>query len=179
VADTQTTRALGANPMTTPKLDKVVVHVSVGEGGQKLINAENIVRTLAGQATVRTSAKKTQPIFGIRKGQDIGCKTTLRRKRASIFLDRALETRQKLLHDFQFDENGNVSFGIVDHTDFSGMTYDPQIGIFGMDVIVSLKKPGYRVVRRHAMQHRIPIRHRVTRDEAIAFLQENYNVVLG
>ena len=47
------------NPMTKPTLDKVTVHISVGEGGQKLINAENIVKTLTGQATVRTSAKRT------------------------------------------------------------------------------------------------------------------------
>jgi large subunit ribosomal protein L5 len=165
--------------MTKPTLDKVTVHISVGEGGQKLINAENIVKTLTGQATVRTSAKKTQPVFGIRKGQAIGCKTTLRRERASTFLHRALETRQNFVHEYQFDENGNVSFGIVDHTDFPGMTYDPQIGIFGMDVIISLKKPGYRVARRHPAQRRVPIRHRVTREDAIAFLQSNYSVVLG
>jgi large subunit ribosomal protein L5 len=167
------------NPMTKPTLDKVTVHISVGEGGQKLINAENIVKTLTGQATVRTSAKKTQPIFGIRKGQAIGCKTTLRRERASAFLRSSLETRQNFVHEFQFDETGNVSFGIVDHTDFPGMTYDPQIGIFGMDVIVSLKKPGYRVARRRAAQRRVPIGHRVTREQAISFLQNNYNVVLG
>ena len=167
------------NPMTKPTLDKVTVHISVGEGGQKLINAENIVKTLTGQATVRTSAKKTQPIFGIRKGQAIGCKTTLRRERASAFLRSSLETRQNFVHEFQFDDTGNVSFGIVDHTDFPGMTYDPQIGIFGMDVIVSLKKPGYRVARRRAAQRRVPIRHRVTREQAISFLQNNYNVVLG
>ena len=167
------------NPMTKPTLDKVTVHISVGEGGQKLINAENIVKTLTGQATVRTSAKKTQPIFGIRKGQAIGCKTTLRRERASAFLRSSLETRQNFVHEFQFDDTGNVSFGIVDHTDFPGMTYDTQIGIFGMDVIVSLKKPGYRVARRRAAQRRVPIGHRVTREQAISFLHNNYNVVLG
>jgi large subunit ribosomal protein L5 len=179
MANTQAARSYGDNPMTKPTLDKVTVHISVGEGGQKLINAEHIVKTLTGQATIRTSAKKTQPVFGIRKGQDIGCKTTLRSERASTFLRRALETRQNLVHEFQFDESGNVSFGVVDHTDFPGMSYDPQIGIFGMDVIVSLKKPGYRVAQRHAAQRRVPIRHRVTREEAIAFLQSNYNVVLG
>ena len=167
------------NPLTAPLLDKVTVHISVGEGGQKLINAEAIIKTLTGQSTVRTAAKKTQPSFGIRKGQAIGCKTTLRGERAADFLRRALEIRGNLLHDFQFDESGNVSFGIVDHTDFSGMTYDPQVGIFGMDVIVALKKPGYRVMRRHALQGRIPVRHRVTREEAIAYLKKNYSMVLG
>jgi large subunit ribosomal protein L5 len=177
-AEVEPTQKYGQNRMTQPKLDKVTVHISVGEGGQKLINAENLVRTLTGQSTVRTSAKKTQPAFGIRKGQAIGCKTTLRSERAESFLKRALETRQNLVHEFQFDENGNVSFGIVDHTDFPGMTYDPQIGIFGMDVIVSLKKPGYRVARRRIAQGHIPLRHRVTHKEAIAFMQDNYNVVL-
>ncbi len=167
------------NPMTTPLLDKVTVHISVGEGGQKLINAETIVKTLTGQATVRTAAKKTQPVFGIRKGQAIGCKTTLRRDKAADFLRRALEFRGNLLHDFQFDENGNVSFGIVDHTDFPGMAYDPQIGIFGMDVIVALKRPGYRVMRRHAQKSHVPIRHRVTREQAMAYLEKNYSMVLG
>jgi len=179
VAEARAEQKQTDNPMTKPTLDKVTVHISVGEGGQKLINAENIVKTLTGQATVRTSAKKTQPIFGIRKGQAIGCKTTLRRERASAFLRSSLETRQNFVHEFQFDDTGNVSFGIVDHTDFPGMTYDPQIGIFGMDVIVSLKKPGYRVARRRAAQRRVPIGHRVTREQAISFLQNNYNVVLG
>jgi len=167
------------NPMTKPALDKVTVHISVGEGGQKLINAENILKTLTGQATVRTSAKRTQPAFGIRKGQAIACKTTLRRAKAREFLRRALEIRGNLLHEFQFDENGNLSFGIVDHTDFAGMTYDPQVGIFGMDVIVALKKPGLRVARRRAVQGHIPLKHRVAREEAITFLETNYNVVLG
>ncbi len=167
------------NPMTTPLLDKVTVHISVGEGGQKLINAETIVKTLTGQPTVRTVAKKTQPSFGIRKGQAIGCKTTLRGNRASDFLRRALEIRGNFLHEFQFDEGGNVSFGIVDHTDFPGMAYDPQIGIFGMDVIVALKKPGYRVMRRHALQSHVPLRHRVKREEAIDYLEKNYSMVLG
>jgi len=178
VDETRTEQKQADNPMTKPTLDKVTVHVGVGEGGQKLINAENIVKTLTGQATVRTSAKKTQPIFGIRKGQAIGCKTTLRRERASTFLHSALETRQNLVHEFQFDETGNVAFGIVDHTDFPGMTYDPQIGIFGMDVIVSLKKPRYRVARRHAAQRRVPLRQRVTHEDAIAFMRDNYGVVL-
>ncbi len=175
----QAKKRTDSNPMTTPLLDKVTVHISVGEGGQKLINAETIVKTLTGQATVRTVAKKTQPTFGIRKGQAIGCKTTLRGDRAGDFLRRALEIRGNLLHDFQFDESGNVSFGVVDHTDFPGMAYDPQIGIFGMDVIVALKRPGYRVMRRHAMQHHVPVRHRVTREQAMAFLEKNYSMVLG
>ena len=55
-------------------IDKVVVHMSVGEAGDKLVKAENIITEITGQKPVRTIAKRTQPAFGIRKGQPIGCK---------------------------------------------------------------------------------------------------------
>jgi large subunit ribosomal protein L5 len=166
------------NPMKELQIDKVVVHMSVGEGGQRLINAEQIIKTLTGQQTVRTAAKKTQPVFGIRKGQAIGCKTTLRRSVADKFLKTALDTRQYHINDYQFDENGNLSFGIVEHTDFPGMTYDPEIGIFGMDVTVTFKKSGYRITKRRITSRRIPNSHKVKRAEAIAFMKDKCNAVI-
>ena len=48
---------------------------------------------------------------------------------------------------YNFDASGNLSFGITDYTDFPGQKYDPDIGIFGMDVNVVLERPGHRVSR--------------------------------
>jgi len=166
------------NPMTRLQIDKVIVHMSVGEGGQRLINAEKIIKTLTGRGTVRTEAKKTQPVFGIRKGQAIGCKTTLRGSVADKFLMTALDIRQYHISDYQFDENGNMSFGIVEHTDFPGMTYDPEIGIYGMDVTVTFKKSGYRTAKRRVASRRIPNSHKVKRMEAVAFMTDKYHVVI-
>jgi len=166
------------NPMTRLQIDKVIVHMSVGEGGQRLINAEKIIKTLTGRGTVRTEAKKTQPVFGIRKGQAIGCKTTLRGSVADKFLMTALDIRQYHISDYQFDENGNMSFGIVEHTDFPGMTYDPEIGIYGMDVTVTFKKSGYRIAKRRVASRRIPNSHKVKRMEAVAFMTDKYHVVI-
>jgi large subunit ribosomal protein L5 len=166
------------NPMKKLRIDKVIVHMGVGEGGQRLINAEQIIKTISGQGTVRTKAKKTQPAFGIRKGQSIGCKTTLRGVIADKFLRTALDIRQYHLNDYQFDENGNLSFGIIEHTDFPGMTYDPEIGIFGMDVTVTFKRPGYRITNRRIASRKIPNRHKVNRAEAIAFMTDKCNAVI-
>ena len=77
-------------------------------------------------------------------------------------------------HHTFFEMRGNFSFGIQDYTDFPGMKYDPEIGVFGMDVSVSLKRPGWRVARRATRARPIPRRHRISRDEGVAFLKDHF-----
>jgi len=125
-----------------PKIDKVTINISLGEGGQKLLKAEDIVTKITGQKPVRTIAKKTRPAFNIKKREPVGCKVTLRKDAAKRFLQSALAIKDNKLDKTQLDENGNFSFGIEEHTDFPDMQYDPEVGIFGMDVSVTLKRPG-------------------------------------
>jgi large subunit ribosomal protein L5 len=164
------------NPMRTPMVEKVIVHMGVGESGQHLVDAENILRTITGQEVVRCHAKKTLPAFGIKKNEPIGCKVTLRDQNAQGFLEIAFGIVEKTLNRYQFDSLGNVSFGVEEHTDFPGMRYDPNIGVFGMDVTVVLKRPGERINKRRIAKRKIPTSHRVTVDDAIAFLNESYGV---
>lgn len=164
------------NVMRTPRIEKVTVHMSVGESGKKLSNAEMIMQTITGQKPVRNFAKKTLPAFGIKKGEAIGCKVTLRGEKAEKFLKTAFGIREMSLSPKCFDQNGNFAFGIEEHTDFPGLEYDPDIGIYGMDVIVSIERPGYRIKRRKAQQHEVPGSHKLTRDDSIAFLNTRYGV---
>jgi len=157
-------------------IDKVVVHMGVGESGEKLVKAENIMKTITGQSPIRTIAKKTQPAFSVRKGAPIGCKVTLRGKTARDFFSTSLGILNKTVFESQFDKTGNISFGIEEHTDFPGMAYDPQIGIFGMDVNVVLERKGIRITRRRAEQKKLPAKQRVKKEDAIAFLKEKYQV---
>ncbi|NLA39614.1 MAG: 50S ribosomal protein L5 [Methanomicrobiales archaeon] len=157
-------------------IDKVIVHMGVGESGERLVRAEELVTKITGQKPVRTIAKRTQPAFGIRKGAPIGCKVTLRRKNAEKFIGTALDIIERHLAASQFDQTGNVSFGIEEHTDFPGMAYDPAIGIYGMDVNVVLERKGLRVARRGIGRRRLPSDQRVNREEAIAFMRERYQV---
>lgn len=164
------------NPMLIPMLDKVVVHIGVGESGERLELAENILRSVTGQGTIRTISKMKIPAFDIKVGEPIGCKTTLRGESAVTFLKTALGIVNSQLYSSQFDQMGNVSFGIEEHTDFPGMAYDPNVGIYGMDVIVVLKRPGYRVSRRRIQKAKVPTRHRLTTDEGIAYMTSVYGI---
>ncbi len=157
-------------------IDKVVVHMGVGESGERLVKAEDLVKKITGQKPVRTIAKRTQPAFGIRKGAPIGCKVTLRRENAEKFIETALDIIERRLAASQFDRTGNVSFGIEEHTDFPGMAYDPAIGIFGMDVNVVFERKGVRIARRSAERRKLPVKQKVNQEEAIAFMRECYQV---
>jgi large subunit ribosomal protein L5 len=157
-------------------VDKVVVHMGVGESGEKLVKAENIMKTITKQTPIRSIAKKTQPAFSIRKGAPIGCKVTLRGKPARDFMATALKIVNNTIFESQFDKSGNFAFGIEEHTDFPGMSYDPQIGIFGMDVNVVLERRGIRITRRRMEQKKLPAKQRVTKPDAIGFLKEQYKV---
>ncbi|MDY6966538.1 MAG: 50S ribosomal protein L5 [Halobacteriota archaeon] len=169
-------RMSNENPMRKPRLDKVVINMGVGEGGQRLVNAEKILETIVEQTPVRTYVKKTA--FDVRKGEPIGCKVTLRGVKGEKFLGDAFEINEKRLRMSSFDDTGNFSFGIAEHTDFSGMKYDPNIGIFGMDICVSLKRPGYRTKDRKIQKRRVPNNHRLTVEDAVKFIQEEYGVVI-
>ena len=163
--------------MREPRIEKVVVHMGVGTGGVELQNAEGILEEITGQPPVRTLARRTEPEFGIREGDPIGAKATLRDDLAVDFLERALPLAD--LAPSQFDESGNVSFGIEEHTDFPSQEYDPSIGIYGLDVTVNLVRPGYRVAKRDTVTRKIPSKHRLTAEDAIAFLESTFDVEVG
>lgn len=160
--------------MREPVIEKVVVHIGVGEGGRRLANAEEILAAVTGQEPVRTVAERTRPDFNIREGDPIGAKVTLRGESAHDFLETTLEFVD--IKHKQFDETGNFSFGIDEHTDFEGQEYDPNIGIYGMDVTVNLVRPGYRVRKRDKVHRQIPSGHRLTVEDAIAFLDQEFDV---
>ncbi|GBC70111.1 50S ribosomal protein L5 [archaeon HR01] len=169
------------NPMSRPRIEKVVVNCSVGEGGARLERAQKILESLVGQKPAVRKAKKTVKGFGIHRGEPIALMVTLRKGKALDFLLRALKAVNNTLKYSSFDENGNVSFGIREHLDIPGTKYVPELGMIGMDVIVHITKPGYRVRLRRRRASKIGRSQRVTREEAIEYLREiaSVNVVGG
>ncbi|WP_254823336.1 50S ribosomal protein L5 [Haloglomus halophilum] len=159
--------------MRKPRIEKVVVHMGVGEGGRELANAEEILAEVAGQEPVRTTAKGTIAEFGVREGDPIGAKVTLRDDIAREFLETSLPLVE--LSASQFDEFGNFSFGVEEHTDFPSQEYDPSIGIYGLDVTVNLVRPGYRVRKRDKATSDIPPRHRLDAADAVAFVESEFD----
>ncbi len=157
-------------------IEKVVINIGVGEAGERLVKAAQVIEMLTDRKTVQTLSNTTNKDLGIRKDMPIGVKVTLRGQEAVDFFKRAMWVRQNRIAAYSFDHEGNCSFGITDYTDFEGMKYDPQIGIFGLSVSVVFARPGKRVqMRRHA-RHRIPERHRTTVEEIQQFLTDEYEI---
>lgn len=164
------------NQMQKIHIDKVVINIGVGEAGEKLIKAEKVLELLTKHKSVRTLAKTTNKDLGIRKGMPIGCKVTLRGEETVKFLKDALWIKENKIADYSFDSEGNFSFGIADYTDFKEMKYDPDIGIFGMDISVTLARKGSRVKNRKRARSKIPKHHRITPNEAKKFVKSKLNV---
>ncbi len=165
------------NPMREIRVAKVVVNVGVGEAGERLLRADKMLQMLTGQKPVHTVSKTTNKDLGIRKGMEIGTKVTLRGKKAEEFLERAFWVMQNKIMAYSFDPEGNFSFGISDHTSFKGVKYDPEIGVFGMDISAVLRRRGgARVAERRMLRRKIPKKHRITREEGIEFVKKRFNV---
>ncbi|PNX48932.1 MAG: 50S ribosomal protein L5 [Thermoplasmata archaeon M11B2D] len=155
---------------------KVTVNIGVGEAGEKLKKAESVLEGVTKQKAVQTLSKTTNKDWGLRKFMPIGCKVTLRKKAAETFLINALKIRENRIAEYTFDNQGNFSFGVPDHTLFEGQKYDPSVGIFGMDICVTVEKPGYRIKHRRIDKRKIPQRHGVTKEETMKFITEKFNV---
>ncbi|MCI4350629.1 MAG: 50S ribosomal protein L5 [Thermoplasmata archaeon] len=164
------------NPYGALKVVKVVVNAGVGESGDPRSKAEKVLQMITHQKPIATRSHSTNRDFGIRQGQEIGAKVTLRGAAAVEFLGRAFEARDRQLDPDSVDRNGNFAFGIGDYTDFPGMKYDPAIGIHGMDICVEVGRAGWRVRERLVRARPLPRYVRATPDETRAFLAAAFKV---
>lgn len=176
MSEKEITKKWEENPMLKPKIEKVVVNISVGKSGEPLEKATKVLKNLTGQEPCKRKAKKTVRDFGIRKGEPIACAVTLRKQKATEFLKKVLPVIDKKISKSSFDKYGNFSFGIKEHIEIHGVKYDPEIGIFGMDVCVSLSRPGYRVKNRRIEKTKVGAKHVLKREEAMAFVKNALGV---
>ena len=157
-------------------VDKVVINIGVGKSGEPIEKAKKALLELTGQQPAVRGAKKTVRDFGIHKGEPIGAVVTLRREPAIDFLKRVVAAKRNVLKASSFDNYGNISLVIHEHIDIPGTKYNPEIGIFGMDVNVVLNRPGYRIARKSRKSAKIGKTHRINKDDAIEFFKQEYAV---
>jgi len=163
------------NPMKEISLFKVVINIGAGKAGEPLERAKRALSELTGHRPSVRGAKKSVRDFNIHKGEPIGTMVTLRRADAINFLRRIMEAKKNVIKSSSFDNNGNLSLGIHDHIDIPGTKYNPDIGIFGMDICTSLTRPGYRVSKKRNPS-KIGKKHKITKDEAIDFFKNEFGV---
>jgi large subunit ribosomal protein L5 len=164
-----------ASDMKKISVDKVVINIGVGKSGEPMEKAKKALVELTGRKPAVRGAKKTVRDFGIHKGEPIGALVTLRHDQAIEFLKRVIQAK-KVLKESSFDNFGNLSLGIHEHIDIPGTKYNPDIGIFGMDINVVLARPGYRIARKSRKRARIGKEHRINKEEAINFFKEQFGV---
>jgi large subunit ribosomal protein L5 len=160
-------------------IGKVIVNISVGSSGQALDNAMTILQQITGQQPAQRIAKQTIRQWGIRRHEPISCIVTLRGKKADEFLKKAFQGIRNTIKSRSFDKFGNFAFGIKEHIDIPGTRYDPNLGIIGMDVMVTLERPGYRVTRKKRGRSKVGSSHKVTPEEARNYVSTIYGVQVG
>ena len=120
--------------METPKLDKIVVNMGVGDAttNSKLLEAAmNDLEIITGQKPVATKAKKAIAGFKVREGQE----------NMYNFLDKLISITLPRVRDFRgisskaFDGRGNYTLGLTEQLIFSEIEYDNVVKVRGMDIV--------------------------------------------
>jgi len=131
--------------MMTPKIEKVVINMGVGDAvnDRKAVEAAYAdLMLIAGQQPVITKAKKSIAGFKVREGMALGVKVTLRKDRMYEFIDRLMTIALPRVRDFRglspksFDGRGNYAMGLKEHIVFPEIDYDKVDKIRGMDIVV-------------------------------------------
>ncbi|HUZ49516.1 MAG TPA: 50S ribosomal protein L5 [Candidatus Dormibacteraeota bacterium] len=134
-----------ANPHQIPKLEKVVINMSVGEA---IVNPKALDSALAelvaisGQKPVVAKAKKSIAAFKLREGMNIGAKVTLRGERMYVFLDKLFNIVLPRIRDFRglpaksFDGRGNYNLGLKEQLVFPEINFDKVDKARGMDITI-------------------------------------------
>ncbi len=156
------------NPMREIEIDKVTLNIGVGERGTRLDRAKKIIERLSGRKAVITKSHKRTNFTT--KDRPIGVKVTLRDKEAEQMLDRLVKSVEGVRAE-SFDDNGNFSFGISEYINIPDLEYDPKIGMYGLDVTVTLKRPGFRVKRRK-IPSKVGENHLITSEQAMEFAKK-------
>jgi large subunit ribosomal protein L5 len=152
-------------------IDKVIVNMGVGADPDKMKRALQVINVVTARKPFQTQCKVRIPDWGLRPGVVIGLKVTMRKAQAADFLKRAFLAKENKISERSFDNAGNFGFGIKEHINMPGAKYDPKLGIMGFDVLVALKKRGYRVKERKIKPAKVGKNQRVTKEEAINFVK--------
>ncbi len=164
------------NSMKKIFLSKVVLNMGVGKSGEPIEIGKKTLSQITGKKPNTRNAKKSQRDWGIRKGEPIGVAVTVRNDDAIELLKKLLAAKDNKINRRAIDNEGNTSFGIKEHIDIPGIKYDPKIGILGLEVSVSLARPGFNIRVRSKSKSKVGKKHRITKDDTAKFFTENFGV---
>ena len=133
------------NPMSMPKIEKIIINMGVGSATVEKKHLEDAVAALtqiSGQKPLVTKSRHAIAGFKLRENLPIGCKVTLRGWRMYEFLDRLVSLALPRVRDFRglspsaFDGHGNYSLGLSEQLVFPELNPDKFTRPQGMNVCV-------------------------------------------
>ena len=142
------------NKYQVPKIEKVVLNVGFGKliSGKDEKQKKDIINQImtdltkiSGQRPILTRAKESIAAFKVKKGDILGAKVTLRRKRMYEFLERLIWIALPRSRDFKgidlswFDQAGNLNIGIPEQIAFPEVSIEETKLIFGLQVCIVCK----------------------------------------
>ncbi len=162
---------MNENPMKKIRIEKLTLNIGCGDDKHKIEKAQDILKRLTSAKAVVTQSRK-RSTFGVAKGRPLGVKLTLRDEKAEQFFNSVLKSLENKVKESQIDNGGNINFGIKEYIDLPGVRYVPEIGMLGMDVAVTLERPGYHVKRRRVRKALIGKKHMINKEDAIDWLKK-------
>ena len=166
------------NSMQAIRIEKLTLNIGAGKDTRKLDNGVVLLKALTGKNPTKTTTTKRIAAWGLRPGLPIGVKVTLRGEDAKAFLTRLLYAKDNKLGAKQFDNNGNIAFGIPEYIDIKGAEYNPDIGITGLEACITLERKGFRVKKRKRFVSRVGMTHRISKEQAMDFLKTEFNATI-
>ncbi|MDZ4677003.1 MAG: 50S ribosomal protein L5 [Oligoflexia bacterium] len=131
--------------MQVPRLEKIVLNLSIAEAtqnGKVLDIAAQELMQIAGQKPVIRRAKKSISNFKLRQGMPIGASVTLRHSKMYDFLERFIHIGLPRVRDFKglsgnsFDGRGNYSCGVKEQIIFPEVNYEKIEKVRGLSVTI-------------------------------------------
>lgn len=134
------------NPMSAPKITKVVVSAGTGKRAKVMrdwnAHVQDRLTKITGQQPALRQAKKSIATFKLREGDQIGVTTTLRGEKALSFVDKLIHIALPRTRDFRgiaatgVDEMGNLTIGIKEHSIFPITAEEDLQNVFSLAVTI-------------------------------------------
>ncbi len=162
------------NPMKTIRVEKITLNMGTSKNVDKLERAIKLLNRITGAKPVKTITDKRIPTWNLRPGIPVGAKVTIR-KNTTELLKKLFQAVDNKIKARQINA-GTFAFGIKEYIDIPNMKYDPELKVLGLEVTVTLERPGFRIKRRRLKNKKVGKHHLITKEETIEFLKKEFNV---
>ena len=165
------------NKMQEIRIEKLTLNIGAGKDQGKLDKGLKLIKHISGRDGVKTITQKRIPGWGLRPGLPIGCKLTIRDGvKVKELLKKIFESKDNTIKPTQLDNEGNLSIGVHEYIDIPGIEYNPDIGILGFELCVTLQRPGFRIKKRKVQKKKIPGKHRISKEDALSFFEKEFQI---